>query len=93
MNKTQALRTASRAVSYWGSGTSWTISCPWDRANPQGPSTEIQCDSHAKARITACRIRAGIALALMGQYTDDTAYTLYDRIGSTRALVNAALSA
>ena len=93
MNKTDALRRASRAVSIWGRGTSWTISCPWDYADVSGPSTELNCDSYAKARRAAARIRAGIALALMGRYTDDSAYALDMHAGSARELVNKALEA
>jgi len=91
MSKTEALKRASRAVSMWGQGTNWTICCPWDRADVGGPSTTINCDSYAKARHAAARIRAGIALALMGRYTDDCAYALDMHAGSARDLVNKAL--
>jgi hypothetical protein len=91
MNKTEALARASRAVSIWGQGTSWTVSCPWDRADVGGPSTTINCDSYAKARHAAARIRAGIALALMGRYTYESAYALDMHAGRARELVNKAL--
>jgi hypothetical protein len=87
MNRTKALAQASRAVSMWGSGTSWTVCCPYYRADIAGPSTEIGCSSYAQARLTAARIRAGIALTLLGEYTDDAAAELYRTNGSARDMV------
>jgi hypothetical protein len=87
MNRTKALALATRAVSIWGRGTDWTVSCPWDRTNVSGPSTHIACNSYAQARHTAARIRAGIALALLGQYTDDAAAYLSQLDGSARDIV------
>jgi hypothetical protein len=87
MNRTKALALASRAVSMWGSGTSWTVCCPYDRADIAGPCTEIGCSSYAQARLTAAHIRASIALALLGQYTDDAAAELSQLNGSARDMV------
>jgi hypothetical protein len=63
------------------------VSCPWDQADIAGPSTEISCHSYAQARLTAARIRAGIALALLGEYTDDAAAELQQLNGSARDMV------
>ena len=91
MNRTQALAIASRAVSLWGRGTRWTVSHPWDRTDPAGPSTTYSCNSYAQARLSAARTRARVALALLGQYNHDTECTLSQRAGSARDLVRAAL--
>ena len=88
MNRTAALAIATRAVSLWGRGTDWTVSCPWDRTNPSGPSTHIACSSYAQARQAAARARAGIALALLGQYNDETAVEIERGTGSTRDIVS-----
>ena len=87
MNRTLALAQASRAVSLWGRGADWTVSCPWDRTDIHGPSTHIGCSSYAQARLTAARIRASIALTLLGQYTKDAAADLYQSSGSARNMV------
>lgn len=92
MTLTQALAIASRAVSVWGRGTSWTVSHPWDRNNPTGPSTTYSCNSYAEARHSAARTRARVALALLGQYNHDTEYALQQCTGSARELVRAALN-
>lgn len=91
MNRTAALAIATRAVCLWGRGTDWTVSCPWDRKDPYGPGTHIACSSYAQARQCAARARAGIALALLGQYNDETALAIECRTGSTRSLLSDAL--
>lgn len=91
MNRTNALALATRAVSLWGRGTDWTVSAPWKSTDIHGPSTEIACDSYPKARQTAARNRARIALALLGQYNDDTCYAVERGTGSARDLLRDAL--
>ena len=91
--RTDALRVASQAVSIWGKGTSWTVCYPWDRRDPAGPSTTHNCTSYDKARLSAARIKAGIALTLLGAYDDNAAADLYDSTGSARQLVSRALRA
>jgi len=89
--RTNALRVASQAVSIWGAGTSWTVCYPWDRRNPDGPNTTHACTSYGMARLSAARIKAGIALALLGLYDNDTAADVYSSAGSAKQLVSRAL--
>jgi len=68
-----ALRVASQSVSIWGAGAHWTVCYPWDKRDPAGPNTTHTCTSYGMARLSAARIKANIALALLGLYDNDTA--------------------
>ena len=93
MNRTSALALATRSVSFYGRGNDWTVSCPWDRTNPTGPSTTYNCTSYTQARQSAARTRARVALAALGQYNYDSEYAIESRTGSARDLLRAALTA
>lgn len=85
--RTDALRIASQSVSIWGAGTSWTVCYPWDKRDPDGPNTTHTCTSYGMARLSAARIKADVALALLGLYDNDTAANVYSSVGSARQLV------
>jgi len=86
-----ALRVASQSVSIWGAGAHWTVCYPWDKRDPAGPNTTHTCTSYGMARLSAARIKANIALALLGLYDNDTAADVYSSAGSARQLVSRAL--
>lgn len=93
--KTAAINQASKTVSIWGRGTSWTVCGPYSYDDPSGPCTESHCDSRAKAVRRAAAWKACVALSLMGHLTEDAHYAVdyaanggYDSVSDTRALVD-----
>ena len=96
-SKSVAIRQASTYVSISGRGTSWTIYAPYRDTEPDGPRTEISCDSFWKAKAQAAAIKAHIALALMARHTDDADTAIewahYNGDNDTRSLVDAGLAA
>jgi hypothetical protein len=95
--KTAAIAKAAKAVSIWGSGTSWTVCGPYSYSNVDGPCTETNCTSYQAARGRAAAWRARVALSLMGKLTDEAEEAIYaareDGIGDVRSLVNVGLGA
>lgn len=75
--KTSAIRESARHVSVNGRGTSWRISTPRDVANITGPYTVLTACSYPEAMLRARRIRAQIALHLMGALDENSAYAVY----------------
>lgn len=65
----QAIGESAGYVSIHGQGTSWKVIGPHSVFNLGGPSTSWDCDSWAKARLSATQWRAEIALVLMGKLT------------------------
>lgn len=67
LSKTAAIREASRYCSIYGSGTSWTVTGPYQVSNPNGPYTESHTNSYEKARSIRTKWRAELALHFMDQ--------------------------
>ena len=99
MTKTDAIRTARRAVSIHGARTDWVIIGPHDRGNPRGPSTEVRADSYEKALARSTAWKAEVALGLMGRLTkassDAVDWEMYrpDGARTVEALVRIGLDA
>lgn len=68
MSKTAALKAAQAACGriHRRSRTDYVCFVPYYDQRPDGPSTELQADSYAKAAVMRARRVADIALALMG---------------------------
>lgn len=66
MNRTQAFKAASNAVSINGSRTSWAIYYPYYDDQLSGPSGSSNADSYSGAMHRARVIKARIAGALLG---------------------------
>lgn len=76
MTKTDAIRTARRAVSIHGARTSWVVIGPYRSNDIRGPSTEWNTSSYEKARAVAASWKAEVALGLMGRLSDDARYAI-----------------
>lgn len=93
LSKTAALREAASAVSIHGSGSSWIIIHPYDEID--GPCAETSADSYWAARAKSARIKAVLALSLMGRLTDRADCAIYSEmdVKSTAGLVEIGLRA
>ena len=76
MTKTEAIRTARRAVSIHGARTSWVVIGPYHRDDIHGPSTEVNESSYQKALARSTAWKAEVALGLMGRLSDDARYAI-----------------
>lgn len=65
MTKTAAIAAARQHCAIWGRGTSWTVSGPYYHSQPDGPTTEHQCSSYARAVAIRTTWRARIAISLL----------------------------
>ena len=99
MTKTDAIRTARRAVSIHGARTSWVVIGPYHRDDIHGPSTEVNESSYQKALARSTAWKAEVALGLMGRLTnaasDAIDYEMYNPYGARTvdALVKSGLAA
>jgi hypothetical protein len=92
MSKTAALKVARSAVSFHGSGTSWTIYGPYRATDLSGPSTSVSATDYWKARARRAAWVAEIAATLMGLDPEVIAYHAYnDGENRIEALLDAAI--
>ena len=75
MTKTEAIRTARRAVSIHGAHQLGRHR-PLPQQRHPGPSTEWNTSSYEKARAVAASWKAEVALGLMGRLSDDARYAI-----------------
>ena len=92
MNKHQAIKAASSAVTLSGSGTSWVIRGPYNHGQIGGPYTERQADSYAKARTIRARWAADIACSLLGMDGEEIIFG-GDYPANVRVMVDAVVRA
>lgn len=95
MNRTEAFKAASKAVSIHGARTSWTIYYPYYDDQLNGPSGSSNADSYASAVHRAHVIKARIAGALLGlegEALNDLQYEVDCNGADWRQAVRAALA-
>lgn len=68
---TKILKAARKAVSFEGSGTSWTIVMPYSYDDLSGPYTTMNASDYWKARSVASSCKLSIALVVAGVEGDD----------------------
>jgi hypothetical protein len=97
MNKTQAMKTARRAVGQpQGRGTSWTIYGPYycTEDGLRGPSTELRASTYWEARAKRAEWVCYLALKLMGwteEEADAASCTDWRDFASIDAIMGSAL--
>ena len=78
ISKTAAIREARRHVSIQGRGTSWQIISPFYADNLSGPSSTTRAPSYFETLARARRLKACIALTLMGRFDEHADYAIYN---------------
>lgn len=90
MNKTQAIKEATRHVHLSAQGNQYVVYHPWDFDDVDGPTTCGTSMNYWEARGRCTRARARLALHLMGYSDDDwrLAYALDNSEGSLRDVLS-----